>query len=96
MRLYPPAHSFGREPIEDDEVLGHRIPAGSDVLILPWLLHRKPSLWENPERFDPERFAPERGAASNRLCILNSFSYVLLWAGIAAAPARKAASNSGK
>jgi cytochrome P450 len=70
MRLYPPAHTFGREPIEDDEVLGHRIPAGSDVLILPWLLHRKPSLWENPERFDPERFTPERAAARPRFAYL--------------------------
>ena len=56
-------------------MLGHRIPAGSDVLILPWLLHRKPSLWENPERFDPERFAPERAAARPR------FAYIPFGAG---------------
>jgi cytochrome P450 len=47
-------------------VLGQRIPAGAEVLIVPWLLHRKPSLWENPDRFDPERFAPERAAARPR------------------------------
>ena len=70
MRLYPPAHTFGRSPIADDEVLGHRIPAGAEVLIVPWLLHRKPSLWENPDRFDPERFAPERVAARPRFAYL--------------------------
>jgi cytochrome P450 len=70
MRLYPPAHTFGREPIADDEILGHRIPAGADVLVLPWLLHRKPQLWENPERFDPERFAPERAAERPRFAYL--------------------------
>jgi cytochrome P450 len=70
MRLYPPAHTFGRQPIADDEVLGHRIAAGSEVLIVPWLLHRKPSLWENPDRFDPERFAPERAAARPRFAYL--------------------------
>ena len=75
MRLYPPAHTFGRQPIADDEVLGHRIPAGSEVLIMPWLLHRKPSLWENPDRFDPERFAPERAAARPR------FAYIPFGAG---------------
>src|SRR5215472_15220019 len=48
MRLFPPAHTIGRQPLGDDQVLGHRIPAGSTVLILPWLLHRKPTLWENP------------------------------------------------
>jgi enediyne biosynthesis protein E7 len=49
MRLFPPAHIISRQPVADDEVLGHRIPAGSEVMILPWLLHRKPALWENPD-----------------------------------------------
>jgi cytochrome P450 len=75
MRLYPPAHTFSRQPIAADEILGHRIPAGAEVLIVPWLLHRKPSLWENPERFDPERFAPERAAARPR------FAYIPFGAG---------------
>jgi len=75
MRLYPPAHTFGRQPIADDHILGHRMPAGAEVLILPWLIHRKPSLWENPERFDPERFAPERAAARPR------FAYIPFGAG---------------
>jgi cytochrome P450 len=75
MRLFPPAHTFGRQPIADDEILGHRIPAGAEVLILPWLVHRKPSLWEDPERFDPERFAPERAAARPR------FAYIPFGAG---------------
>jgi cytochrome P450 len=70
MRLYPPAHTFGRQPIAPDEVLGHRIPAGAEVLIMPWLLHRKPQLWDNPDRFDPERFAPERAAARPRFAYL--------------------------
>jgi cytochrome P450 len=66
MRLYPPAHTMAREPIVTDHVLGHRIPAGALVLIVPWLLHRKPSLWEHPDRFDPERFSPERVLARPR------------------------------
>ena len=75
MRLYPPAHTFGRQPIVADEILGHRIPAGAEVLIMPWLLHRKPSLWENPDRFEPERFSPERAAARPR------FAYIPFGAG---------------
>ncbi|HMK70023.1 MAG TPA: cytochrome P450 [Xanthobacteraceae bacterium] len=66
MRLYPPAHTLGREAVAADEILGHRIPAGATVLIVPWMLHRKPSLWENPDRFEPERFAPEHAAARHR------------------------------
>jgi cytochrome P450 len=70
MRLYPPAHTMSRSPIAADEVLGHRIPPHAEVLIVPWLLHRKPSLWENPDRFDPERFAPERAAARPRFAYI--------------------------
>ncbi len=75
MRLYPPAYIMSRQPIVADEVLGHRIPAGAEVLILPWLLHRKPSLWENPDRFEPERFSPERTTARPR------FAYIPFGAG---------------
>jgi cytochrome P450 len=75
MRLYPPAHTTGRQPIAADEILGHRIPAGAEVLIMPWLIHRKPSLWENPKRFDTERFAPERAASRPR------FAYIPFGAG---------------
>jgi cytochrome P450 len=75
MRLYPPAHTTGRQPIAADEILGHRIPAGAEVLIMPWLLHRKPSLWEDANRFDPERFSPERAAERPR------FAYIPFGAG---------------
>jgi cytochrome P450 len=66
MRLYPPAHTLGRQAIAADEVLGQHIPAGATVLIVPWMLHRKPSLWDNPDRFEPQRFSPERAAARAR------------------------------
>ena len=75
MRLYPPAHTMAREPIVADYLLGHHIPAGTLVLIVPWLLHRKPSLWEQPDRFDPERFSSERVLARPR------FAYIPFGAG---------------
>jgi cytochrome P450 len=70
MRLYPPAHTLTHQSVAPDEVLGHRIPAGATVLIVPWLLHRKPSLWENPNRFEPERFSPERSAVRPRFAYI--------------------------
>jgi cytochrome P450 len=75
MRLYPPAHTLSRAAMASDEVLGKRIPKGANVLIVPWLLHRNPKLWDNPERFDPERFAPERTAQRHR------FAYIPFGAG---------------
>ena len=62
LRLYPPAWITNRRAIEDDTVCGYRIPADATVSISPYVTHRDPKLWENPEGFDPDRFSPERAA----------------------------------
>lgn len=64
LRLFPPAHIFGRSALAPDRVGGHRIPTGAEVMVSPWVLHRHKKLWKDPERFDPERFAP--GVADGR------------------------------
>jgi len=56
MRLYPAAHSVGRRALHEDVLCGYRIPAGSDVIISPWAIHRSPHVWRDPEMFDPRRF----------------------------------------
>ncbi|MFD8705311.1 cytochrome P450 [Kitasatospora sp. NPDC059648] len=58
LRLYPSAWMLPRHAVEDDVIAGHRIAAGTDVLVCPYLTHRDPALWPDPERFDPARFAP--------------------------------------
>jgi len=66
LRLYPPAWIVTRRAIEDDEIGGYRIPAGSRLMLSPYLTHRRPELWENPEAFEPERFASESTNGSQR------------------------------
>ncbi|MGW2253930.1 cytochrome P450 [Kitasatospora sp. NPDC001660] len=56
LRLYPPAWLLPRHALEDDVLAGHRIAAGTDVLVCPYLTHRDPALWPDPDRFDPTRF----------------------------------------
>jgi cytochrome P450 len=63
MRLYPPAWITNRRAIEADTVCGYRIPAGATISISPYVTHRDPTLWENPEGFDPDRFSAERSAS---------------------------------
>ncbi|MFJ9850825.1 cytochrome P450 [Streptomyces sp. NPDC101150] len=66
MRLYPAAPVISRRAVEATEIGGFAIPAGADVVVAPWVTHRDPALWEDPERFDPRRFTPEREAARHR------------------------------
>jgi long-subunit acyl-CoA synthetase (AMP-forming)/cytochrome P450 len=66
LRLYPPSWVLSRIARADDEIGGFRIPAGAVVQLSPYVTHRRPELWESPERFDPDRFLPERAAARPR------------------------------
>lgn len=59
MRLYPPAHSFGRLPIEDYDTGYGVIPAGTTIIFSPYVMHRHPDYWPDAEAFIPERWTPE-------------------------------------
>jgi cytochrome P450 len=56
LRLFPPAWVITRRALADDVVAGVEVPAGTLVLLSPWLLHRRPDRWPDPDRFDPQRF----------------------------------------
>jgi cytochrome P450 len=75
MRLYPPVWILPRLAQQEDEIGGYYVPAGADVLVCPYLLHRHPGFWPDPTRFDPERFAPDKSAGRNR------YSYIPFGAG---------------
>lgn len=66
LRLYPPIWLVARTPIEDDEIAGYHVPAGTFVFCPPYVVHRNPDFWSNPEAFDPERMAPERQKGRHR------------------------------
>lgn len=81
LRLYPPAWVFGRRSFGPDNFRGFEIGAEQLVTISPYVLHRHPDYWPNPEGFDPDRFLNEipRGAflpfaAGPRQCIGNHFA----------------------
>jgi cytochrome P450 len=70
LRLYPPGWLLTRRSIAPDTIGGHALPAGTDVLISPYLLQRHRAYWPDAERFDPDRFAPEEIARRNRFVYL--------------------------
>lgn len=85
LRLLPPAWAFGREPLEDDVIGGYAVPAGTSVIISPYVIHRHPDYWPDAEAFKPERFDPSVDSkrpkyaylpfgGGPRQCIGNSFA----------------------
>lgn len=58
LRLYPPAPSLNREAVADDVFKDLKIPRGTQVLMMPWTVHRHRKLWDEPELYRPSRFYP--------------------------------------
>src|SRR5438552_15936315 len=61
LRLYPPAPSASRIAKEDFEWKGYTIPAGALISYSPFVSHRMPDQFREPEVFRPERFDPVAG-----------------------------------
>jgi len=60
LRLVTPLPFTVRRAIRDTEILGHYIPAGTNINLWPGMNHRLPELWTDPDTFDPARFAEPR------------------------------------
>ena len=83
LRLYPPAWAIWRRLVEAREVGGRPLPAGSTLILSPWVTHRDPAWWPEAERFAPERWLdgppPQRYTyfpfgSGPRQCVGNEFA----------------------
>ena len=87
MRIRPASWFIPRLAVEDDEIDGYFIPAGTAVVSLTYAYHHHPDIWPDSETFDPERFAPGRDdgrpdlafvpfGAGKRMCVGREFAYM--------------------
>jgi cytochrome P450 len=60
LRMVTPLPLNFRRTVRDTDLLGHFVPAGTDVVTWPSLNHRLPEIWTEPDKFDPDRFAEPR------------------------------------
>lgn len=70
LRLYPPGWLYTRRALQDDRLGDYHLPAGTDVFICVWLLHRHPRYWHLPDDFRPERFGSAQEAQRHRYTYL--------------------------
>jgi len=61
LRIRPPAYMVGRCCADDVELAGYTLQAGTTILISPYVIHRDPAYWVQPDTFCPERFLTEDG-----------------------------------
>ena len=89
MRCYPAVCALVRQPYQDDEIRGIKIPVSAKVLINIYGIHHHPQYWNNPFDFDPGRFAvsPQKEhspfvylpfGSGPRLCIGNNFAMMIM------------------
>ncbi|UCM86461.1 cytochrome P450 [Streptomyces marincola] len=82
LRLYAPAWLGSRIVAHDTELGGYHLPAGTQMVWSPYLIHRRPDIYKNVDGFDPDRWLhtkAEREAyfpfgAGARKCIADRFA----------------------
>ncbi|MFJ6017609.1 cytochrome P450 [Streptomyces sp. NPDC092952] len=81
IRLYSPGWLLTRVTTTDTQFGGHHLPRGTAIVYSPYLLHRQPQLFPEPDRFNPDRWLdlpPQRGpfigfGAGPRRCVGEQF-----------------------
>ncbi|HEY0072936.1 MAG TPA: cytochrome P450 [Abditibacteriaceae bacterium] len=66
MRLYPPVWGISRQTTEEVTIRGYKLPPKAILVIFPYVTHRHPDFWEQPDQFNPERFSPENSQGRPR------------------------------
>jgi cytochrome P450 len=86
LRLFPPAYRVSRTVVKPCQLGAMRVPAGAEVVIPQWAVHRSPRYFSEPNAFQPERwtslfakglpkFAYFPFGGGQRICIGSHFGF---------------------
>lgn len=59
LRLYPPTWAVSRESTEPVTLGEYDLPAGAQLVLPLWVLHRDERFWDAPAQFDPSRWSAD-------------------------------------
>ena len=83
LRLHPPLLTLMRQVVNEPfEYKGNTFEVGTNLVISPYVSHRLPEHFPDPERFDPHRTPPEHLFAlipfggGKRKCVGNAFAFL--------------------
>lgn len=82
LRLHPPLTTLMRQVMQPFEYKGYAFEVGTNIAISPYVSHRIPEVYPDPERFDPDREQPDHVFASiafgggKRKCVGNAFAFL--------------------
>ncbi|KAF2225315.1 putative P450 monooxygenase [Elsinoe ampelina] len=77
LRLYPTVPVTVRRSNRPTTLLDRSIPAGTDVVISPWVTNRLPALWgKNADKFLPERWINPDGTPNNSGGAESNYAYL--------------------
>ncbi|KAE9533548.1 hypothetical protein AGLY_009186 [Aphis glycines] len=70
LRLFPPGAIFSRKINENVKLTNFELPKGSNVFVSPYVTHRCPQLYPDPDTFNPENFSPENETNRHKFSFL--------------------------
>ncbi|VVC26885.1 Cytochrome P450,Cytochrome P450, E-class, group IV,Cytochrome P450, conserved site [Cinara cedri] len=70
LRLFPPGAIFSRKTDANIRLTNCELPKGCNVFVSPYVTHRCPELYPDPDSFNPENFSPENESERHKFSFL--------------------------
>nr|CAD7194752.1 unnamed protein product [Timema douglasi] len=77
LRMYPSVPVFARETTSIVQLEKYTIPKGVEILFFPYVIHRNPKVFPEPNKFNPDNFLPDRIQSRHPFSYLSRYAVAL-------------------